>query len=191
LFHTIRGCLVTEEQDDITLSGYYFDDKHESFAGKTVPNFAVIPEPSTILLIGLGASYGGEKDVARRVHAELPEVMEADWFESSTAEFLGQSFRSRFAAPFAAIHNSAVSERVQEAQRERGYVAWEIHNVFPALSPSVYTAAFELDVPIVHFLHNYRLGCVNGQFLNHGTDCTRCIDGNFWPAVRTVCCGGV
>lgn len=146
-----------------------------------------MPRPRILRIFSRYQHYGGEEDVARRVHAELAEVMEADWFESSTAEFLGQSFRSRFAAPFAAIHNSAIFERLQEAQRERGYVAWEIHNVFPALSPSVYAAAFELDVPIVHFVHNYRLGCVNGQFLNHGTDCTRCIDGNFWPAVRTVC----
>ena len=146
-----------------------------------------MPRPRILRIFSRYQHYGGEEDVARRVHAELAEVMEADWFESSTAEFLGRSFRSRFSAPFAAIHNSAIFERLQEAQRERGYVAWEIHNVFPALSPSVYAAAFELDVPIVHFVHNYRLGCVNGQFLNHGTDCTRCIDGNFWPAVRTVC----
>ena len=49
----------TGVQDNVTLSGYFFDDKHESFAGKTVPTFAVIPEPSTILLIGLGVSIFG------------------------------------------------------------------------------------------------------------------------------------
>jgi glycosyltransferase involved in cell wall biosynthesis len=146
-----------------------------------------MPLPKILRIFSRYQHYGGEEDVARRVHAELAEVMEADWFESSTAEFLGKSFGSRLVAPFAAIHNSSICERLREAQRERDYVAWEIHNIFPALSPGVYTAAFELGIPIVHFLHNYRLGCVNGQFLNHGTECTRCIDGNFWPAVRTVC----
>jgi glycosyltransferase involved in cell wall biosynthesis len=146
-----------------------------------------MPLPRILRIFSRYQHYGGEEGVARRVHAELAEVMDADWFESSTAEFLGKTFGSRLVAPFAAIHNSSVSERLREAQRKRGYVAWEIHNVFPALSPSVYTAAFEVGVPIVHFLHNYRLSCVNGQFLNHGTECTRCINGNFWPAVRTVC----
>ena len=46
-------------QDNVTLTGYFFDDLHESFAGKTESKFAVIPEPSTILLIGLGASIFG------------------------------------------------------------------------------------------------------------------------------------
>jgi hypothetical protein len=131
-----------------------------------------MPPPRVLRIFNRYERYG-EEDVARRVHAELAEVMEADWFESSTTEFLGKSFGSRLVAPFAAIHNWSICERLRAAQRERDYVAWEIHNIFPALSPSVYTAAFELGVPIVHFLHNYRLGCVNGQFLNHGTECTQ------------------
>jgi glycosyltransferase involved in cell wall biosynthesis len=146
-----------------------------------------MPLPRVLRIFSRYQHYGGEEEMARRVHAELAEVMEADWLESSTTELLGDSLGSRFMAPFAAIHNSSVYERLKEIQQKHNYVAWEIHNVFPALSPSVYTAAFELGVPIVHFLHNYRLGCVNGQFLNHGTACTRCIDGNFLPAVRTVC----
>jgi glycosyltransferase involved in cell wall biosynthesis len=146
-----------------------------------------MPLPRILRIFSRYQHYGGEEDMARRVHAELAEVMEADWFESSTAEFLGNSFRTRFAAPFAAIHNSSIYGRLQQAQRKHDYVAWEIHNVFPALSPSVYAAAFEHEVPIVHFVHNYRLGCVNGHFFNQGTACTRCIDGKFWPAVRTVC----
>jgi len=143
--------------------------------------------PRILRIFSRYEQYGGEEDMARRAHAELAEVMEADWFESSTAELLGKSVRSRIFAPYAAIHNSAIFERLREAQHKRQYAAWEIHNIFPALSPSVYAAAFELAVPVVHFLHNYRMGCVNGQFLNHGRDCTRCIDGNFWPAVSTVC----
>ena len=70
--------------------------------------------------------------MARRVHAELAEVMEADWFESSTAEFLGKSFGLRLVAPFAAIRNSSICKRLRKAQRERDYVAWEIHNIFSA-----------------------------------------------------------
>jgi glycosyltransferase involved in cell wall biosynthesis len=146
-----------------------------------------MPLPRILRIFSRYQHFGGEEEVARRVHAEMAEMMEADWFESSTEEFLGKSLPSRLTAPFAAIHNWPVYQRLQKAQRKAHYVAWEIHNVFPALSPSVYVAAFELNVPIIHFLHNYRLGCVNGQFLNHGTECTRCIDGNFWPAVRTVC----
>jgi glycosyltransferase involved in cell wall biosynthesis len=62
-----------------------------------------------------------------------------------------------------------------------------MHNVFPTMSPAVYQLAFDLGVPIVHFLHSYRLSCVNGFFLNHGEPCQRCIGGNFLPAFATKC----
>jgi glycosyltransferase involved in cell wall biosynthesis len=113
--------------------------------------------------------------------------MDADWFESSTEELLGKTFLSRLRAPFVSVHNPATADRLKKAQSANRYVAWEIHNIFPALSPSVYAAAFELKVPVVHFLHNYRLACVNGEFLNHGKPCTRCINGNFWAAFETAC----
>jgi glycosyltransferase involved in cell wall biosynthesis len=146
-----------------------------------------MPLPRVLRIFGRYQHYGGEEAVARRIQTELADVMDADWFESSTDEFLGKSFTSRLTAVFAAVHNAPVFRQLKKAQERNGYVVWEIHNVFPALSPSVYAAAFELGVPIIHFLHNYRLACVNGQFLNHGIPCTRCISGNFLPAVQTVC----
>ena len=130
---------------------------------------------------------GGEEAVAKRIHQELAQVMEADWFESSTGALLGNSLTSRLAAPWKAVHNKTVSETLRKLQERNRYSAWEIHNVFPALSPSVYQTAFDLRIPVVHFLHNYRLSCVNGSFLNHGEPCLRCINGNFLPAVQTVC----
>ena len=56
-----------------------------------------------------------------------------------------------------------------------------------AFPPSVYQTAFDLKVPVVHYLHNYRMGCTNGFFLNHGQPCERCLNGNFWPAFQTAC----
>jgi glycosyltransferase involved in cell wall biosynthesis len=131
--------------------------------------------------------YGGEEAVAKRIHRELAEVMDADWFESSTGTLLGDSFISRLAAPWKVVHNAEVVRSLRNLQERNRYSAWEIHNVFPALSPSVYQVAFDLGIPVINFLHNYRLSCVNGSFLNHGEPCERCIKGNFLPAVQTVC----
>jgi glycosyltransferase involved in cell wall biosynthesis len=55
------------------------------------------------------------------------------------------------------------------------------------MSPSVYALAFRLGVPVVQYLHNYRMSCVNGFFLNHGETCTSCIHGNFTKAALTGC----
>jgi glycosyltransferase involved in cell wall biosynthesis len=131
--------------------------------------------------------FGGEEAVAKRIHADLGGYLEADWFEYSTDDLLGKSWGQRIQAPLKVVHNAQAASRLRALQRERHYQALEIHNVLPALSPSVYKAAFEFGVPVVHFLHNYRLSCVNGFFLNHNQPCHRCISGNFFPAVLTKC----
>ena len=87
--------------------------------------------------------YGGEEAAAKRIHQELGEVMDADWFESSTETLLGASLAAKCAAPWKVVHNGTMLKRLQELQHRNRYHAWEIHNVFPALSPSVYQAAFE------------------------------------------------
>jgi glycosyltransferase involved in cell wall biosynthesis len=146
-----------------------------------------MPPPRILRIFGRYQHYGGEEAIAKRIHRELAEVMDADWFESSTESLLGDSIAARLAAPWKVVHNGAISKQIRQLQEKHQYSAWEIHNVFPALSPVVYQAAFDMGVPVIHFLHNYRLSCVNGMFLNHGETCHRCIKGNFLPAVQTTC----
>jgi glycosyltransferase involved in cell wall biosynthesis len=146
-----------------------------------------MPNPRILRIFSRYEQYGGEEAVARRIHQELAEVMDADWFESSTETLLGDSIATKLVAPWKVIHNAEAAKSLRKLQEKNRYSAWEIHNVFPALSPSVYQTAFDRGVPVINFLHNYRLSCVNGSFLNHGEPCQRCIKGNFLPAVQTVC----
>lgn len=63
-----------------------------------------------------------------------------------------------------------------------------VHNVYPMLSPKVVTAAQRAGVPVVHTMHNYRLGCVAGTYLRGGTVCRLCDSHpSNWPAVRYGC----
>jgi glycosyltransferase involved in cell wall biosynthesis len=55
------------------------------------------------------------------------------------------------------------------------------------MSTTPYELAFQLGVPILQFLHNYRFSCSNGFFLAHGKSCQRCIHGNFLHALRAAC----
>jgi glycosyltransferase involved in cell wall biosynthesis len=143
--------------------------------------------PRILRIFARYQQFGGEEKVARKIHEDLMPWMEADWFESSTDELLGNGVAGRLAAPLKVIHHEAVAQRFRKLNRKVRYDALEIHNVLPALSPSVYAAAFDSGLPIIHFLHNYRLSCVNGFFLNHGQSCHRCIQGNFLPAFETKC----
>lgn len=85
------------------------------------------------------------------------------------------------------FHNTHAVELIRRYQKIGRFDVWQIHNVFPGMSPAVYEEAFRLDVPIVHYLHNYRMSCVNGFFINHGEPCMRCANGNFFPAFQTAC----
>lgn len=64
-----------------------------------------------------------------------------------------------------------------------------VHNVFHAISLSVYQAARRNGVPVVQTLHNYRLFCLNGIFFREGQVCEACLRYRFfpWAGVRHRC----
>ena len=130
---------------------------------------------------------GGEENSVYRIGDALQQDHDVEYLLGSTEELLGSSFSSRGSAPFIAYHNWSSVQRLKRYQEVGRFDLWLIHNVLPGLSPSVYQTAFRLGIPVVHYLHNYRLGCVNGFFLNHGKPCERCLGGNFLPALQTAC----
>ena len=62
-----------------------------------------------------------------------------------------------------------------------------IHNVFPLISPSIYSGLHQAGVPIVQTVHNFRFLCPNGLLYTHGKICERCKHGNTLHAVRYRC----
>ena len=51
-----------------------------------------------------------------------------------------------------------------------------VHNFFPLLSPSVYDACVDAEVPVVQTLHNYRLLCPKAMPFRNGQICEDCFD---------------
>jgi glycosyltransferase involved in cell wall biosynthesis len=131
--------------------------------------------------------YGGEEGSVYRIGDTLQSIHDVEYFLTSTADQLGESFAARALRFPRIFHNSEIARRLERFQRIGNFDLWQIHNVFPAMSPVVYQIAFERGIPIIQYLHNYRLSCTNGFFLNHGALCQRCIHGNFWPAFLTAC----
>ena len=131
--------------------------------------------------------FGGEESSVFRIGDALQQNHDVEYFIGSSKEFLGTDIPSKIRAPFHAYYNLPIAQRLRKYQEIGDFDLWQIHNVLPALSPSVYQTAFDLKVPVVHYLHNYRMGCTNGFLLNHGQPCERCLSGNFWPAFQTAC----
>ena len=62
-----------------------------------------------------------------------------------------------------------------------------IHNTFLVISPSVYSACFDVKVPIVQSFHNYRFICPIGVFFRGNQVCEKCRTQSMWAAVYYVC----
>jgi glycosyltransferase involved in cell wall biosynthesis len=130
--------------------------------------------------------YGGEEGSVYRIGDAMQELYDVEYFISSTAEIMGDREQS-WRVPYKAVYNYEIDLKLRQYQEAGRFDVWQIHNIFPVMSPVVYRRALQWGVPIVHYLHNYRFSCVNGFFLNHGEPCQRCIAGNFWPAFATAC----
>jgi glycosyltransferase involved in cell wall biosynthesis len=131
--------------------------------------------------------YGGEEGSITRIGDAIQQIHDVDYFFYSTSQLAGESLWSKLQIPWKSYHNEEVAVGLKRMQAKGHYDAWQIHNVFPAMSPVVYELALKWKMPIIHYLHNYRFSCVNGFFLNHGKPCQRCLSGNFWPAFQTAC----
>jgi glycosyltransferase involved in cell wall biosynthesis len=65
-----------------------------------------------------------------------------------------------------------------------------IHNTFPLLSPSIYDACAEAEVPVVQTLHNFRNICPGALLLREGRLCELCVTGSVYHSVRHGCYRG-
>jgi glycosyltransferase involved in cell wall biosynthesis len=82
---------------------------------------------------------------------------------------------------------AALSELRELFRRHRPQIA-HFHNTFPLMSPAAYYAAKAENVGVVQTLHNFRLLCVNGNFLRDGKVCEDCLGGSIaWRGVVHKC----
>ena len=62
-----------------------------------------------------------------------------------------------------------------------------VHNFFPLLTPSIYDACREANVPVVQTLHNYRTICPGALLMRDGCICEKCVIGSPYWAVFHRC----
>jgi glycosyltransferase involved in cell wall biosynthesis len=70
--------------------------------------------------------------------------------------------------------------------RERPDIV-HVHNTFVRISPSIYWACRDAQVPVVQRLPNYRLLCPGANFLRDGKVCEECLEHGVWRGVRYGC----
>jgi glycosyltransferase involved in cell wall biosynthesis len=90
-----------------------------------------------------------------------------------------------------AIWSRSAERRVRAAIVAGRPEVMHVHNTYAAASPSIYSGAAALGVPVVQTLHNYRLVCPAAIAFRDGHACTDCVGRSApWPAVLHACVRG-
>lgn len=128
--------------------------------------------------------FGGEERFFYSLAEALAPIAEVHNFVYSTEELMLNGGPVKRACSM--LNNKLISDRLNKLQPDH-YHAWIIHNTFPAMSPAVYAAALKQNIPVIHYMHNYRMGCLNGLYYKNGTPCFKCSGGNFTHGILNRC----
>jgi len=85
------------------------------------------------------------------------------------------------------VWNPDSKQQVRQALKDLNADLLHVQNFFPLISPSVYSAAKSLDIPVVQHLRNFRLGCLNVYLYREGQVCEACVGRNPWRGVLYRC----
>jgi glycosyltransferase involved in cell wall biosynthesis len=86
-----------------------------------------------------------------------------------------------------AIWNTGMQKEFSEVLRTQKPDVVHVHNTWVAISPSIYKACQDANVPVVQTHHNYRLMCPCGTFFRDGAACEECMDHSLLRSVRYGC----
>lgn len=142
--------------------------------------------PRILHIFSRYGEVGGEEICFHAITEALSTIADVTPFVYSTEE-LFRSPHGTLTKMGYMLHNGDVEKKLRECLRENHYDAWIIHNTFPAMSPCVYELALHQPAPVIHYMHNYRSGCLNGVFYRNGTSCFSCQGGNYLPGVMRSC----
>jgi glycosyltransferase involved in cell wall biosynthesis len=119
----------------------------------------------------------GELRVVQRETAGLLALgHQVDMFEAHSDDISEWSLARRAALPVTAVWNRAArGSLLQRLKRDRPDIV-HVHNTFPLLSSSVFSACTEAGVPVVATVHNYQIGCPTGGLFRDGHICTECLE---------------
>ena len=131
---------------------------------------------------GEDLSFASEADLLQaRGHDVIRHTVHNDVLEQT----------SRLRAAAGTLWNRQSYRSVRSLLRREKPDVMHCTNTFPLLSPSVYYAAKEQDVPVVQSLRNYRLLCPGAYLLRGGRVCEDCLTKRFaWPGVWHGCYRG-
>jgi glycosyltransferase involved in cell wall biosynthesis len=142
-----------------------------------------------ILFVHNGYQQQGGEDVVFQLERDLlraagHEVIE---YRRSNDEIKSYSMVRRIGLLGRTVWASDSHRDLTNLLRQHRPAIVHVHNAFPLISPSIFWACRNENVPVIQTLHNYRLLCPGGNFFRAGRPCEDCITGNFWQGAVHGC----
>ena len=134
------------------------------------------------------AQQGGEGAVFENLERGLRERGHpVVTYVRQSVEIQSMSVGSKAKLLASALHSDRTRQELTRlVASERPDVA-VVQNVFPLLSPAVYTTLRRLGVPIIQAIYNYRLVSPAGELYSRGQICERSLQGNYAHCVFRRC----
>lgn len=88
---------------------------------------------------------------------------------------------------FETIYSFKTVKEIKKVIRENKIDIVHVHNTFPLISPSVYSAANDCGIKVVQTIHNFRLLCPAATFTCNGGICEKCLSGGLKFSVKNKC----
>jgi glycosyltransferase involved in cell wall biosynthesis len=89
---------------------------------------------------------------------------------------------------FANLHfNSNSYKNCLEFLKQHQPDICHVHNTLHIISPAIFKACKQLNIPVVQTLHNYRSICVNGMLTKNEAPCTDCLGKTAYQSVKNKC----
>ncbi len=131
---------------------------------------------------GENTAYSAEAALLRNRGHSVSE------FNRHSDEILQAGFAGTLRGAVSTVWNPFSLHALKRKLRETKPDIVHVHNTFPLLSPSVFYASRERNIPTVMTMHNYRIGCSAATVLRKDQPCTLCLDRkSVIPALRYGC----
>ena len=131
---------------------------------------------------------GGEDTVVQNEMAMLRKYgHDVFLYERNNSEINDYNLLQKLSLPVKAIYSSESKKEIKALIKEHDIDLVHVHNTLLVISPSVYDAARECNVPVVQTIHNFRFLCPNGIFFRDGQVCEDCMTRGLHCAVKHNC----
>jgi glycosyltransferase involved in cell wall biosynthesis len=145
--------------------------------------------PLKIILVHNSYQQPGGEDVVFDQELQMLERAghQVVVYRRSNNEIENLSAVGRLALMKNIVWSSSTRQEFSKVLHEERPQLVHVHNTFLMVSPSIYSACQEADIPVVQTLHNFRFACPGANFFRNGKVCEECLEDGLWRSVQHGC----